>query len=106
MASSGAAIGTLVAEIVVLIYQYWKLKDSMKGIFAEVRWMSLTLAMLLAGAGSACVKLFSFPTFIALVLSAGVYFGIYGSILLITGEPLVKEIVQQIIAKLASSKEK
>lgn len=26
MVSSGAAIGTLVAEIVVLIYQYWKLK--------------------------------------------------------------------------------
>ena len=106
MASSGAAIGTLVAEIVVLIYQYWKLKDRMKGIFAEVRWMSLILAGVIAGAGSVCIKFFSFNTFISLVVSAVIYFGAYGSILLITGEPLVKEIVQQIITKLISSKEK
>lgn len=106
MASSGAAIGTLMAEIVVLIYQYWKLKDRMKGIFVEVRWMSLILAGVIAGAGSVCIKFFSFNTFISLVVSAGIYFGIYGSILLITGEPLVKEIVQQIITKLISSKEK
>lgn len=106
MASSGAAIGTLVAEIVVLIYQYWKLKDRMKGIFAEVRWMSLILAGVIAGAGSVCIKFFSFNTFISLVVSAVIYFGAYGSILLITGEPLVKEIVQQIITKLISGKEK
>ena len=106
MASSGAAIGTLVAEIVVLIYQYGKLKDRMKGIFAEVRWMSLILAGVIAGAGSVCIKFFSFNTFISLVVSAVIYFGAYGSILLITGEPLVKEIVQQIITKLISGKEK
>ena len=106
MASLGAAIGTLVAEIVVLIYQYWKLKDRMKGIFAEVRWMSLILAGVIAGAGSVCIKFFSFNTFISLVVSAVIYFGAYGSILLITGEPLVKEIVQQIITKLISGKEK
>lgn len=96
----------MVAEIVVLIYQYWKLKDRMKGIFAEVRWMSLILAGVIAGAGSVCIKFFSFNTFISLVVSAVIYFGAYGSILLITGEPLVKEIVQQIITKLISGKEK
>lgn len=105
IASSGAAIGTLVAEAAVLTYQYWKLKNLMHGVFENVRWRMLLLAMLAAAVASVGVKILALGTFFTLVLSAAVYFGIYGIILIIAGEPLVKEIWQQINGKLIIHKE-
>lgn len=100
MASSGAAIGTLIAEAAVLVYQYWKLKSLMFGILGNVQWKNLIFAMLIAGAVSICVKMLMLGLFFTLVLSAVIYFGIYGIILVIAGEPLVRKIWRQALAKL------
>ena len=105
MASSGAAIGTLIAETAVFAYQYWKLKNLMHGIFENVQWRILLLAILVAAVASIGVKVLALGTFFSLVLSASIYFGIYGIILIIAGEPLVKEIWQQVTGKLKIHKE-
>lgn len=99
LASSGAAIGTLMAEAAVLGYQYWKLKDVMNGIFEMVRWKILIIAMTLAAVVAFSVKALNLGTFVTLLISAVIYFGIYGIILILTGEPLIKDIIQQIIRK-------
>lgn len=100
MASSGAAIGTLIAEAAVLVYQYWKLKDLMCGILEKVHWKILIFAVLIAGAVAIWVKVLNLGVFFTLVLSAVIYFGIYGAILLVAGEPLIKEIWGQILKKI------
>ena len=100
MASSGAAIGTLIAEAAVLVYQYWKLKDLTCGILEKVHWKILIFAVLIAGAVAIWVKVLNLGVFFTLVLSAVIYFGIYGAILLVAGEPLIKEIWGQILKKI------
>lgn len=100
MASSGAAIGTLIAEAAVLVYQYWKLKDLTCEILEKVRWNILIFAVLIAGAVAIWVKVLNLGVFFTLVLSAVIYFGIYGAILLVAGEPLLKEIWGQILKKI------
>ena len=100
MASSGAAIGTLIAEAAVLVYQYWKLKDLTCGILEKVHWKILIFAVLIAGAVAIWVKVLNLGVFFTLVLSAVIYFGIYGAILLVAGEPLLKEIWGQILKKI------
>ena len=100
MASSGAAIGTLIAEAAVLVYQYWKLKDLTCGMLEKVHWKILIFAVLIAGAVAIWVKVLNLGVFFTLVLSAVIYFGIYGAILLVAGEPLIKEIWGQILKKI------
>ena len=100
MASSGAAIGTLIAEAAVLVYQYWKLKDLTCGILEKVHWKILIFAVLIAGAVAIWVKVLNLGVFFTLVLSAVIYFGIYGARLLVAGEPLIKEIWGQILKKI------
>ena len=100
MASSGAAIGTLMAEAAVLAYQYWKLKDLMSGILEKVHWKVLIFAALIAGAVAIWVKTLNLGLFFTLALSAVIYFGIYGIILVSAGEPFVRKIWEQVLAKL------
>ena len=100
MASSGAAIGTLIAEAAVLVYQYWKLKDLTCGMLEKVHWKILIFAVLIAGAVAIWVKVLNLGVFFTLVVSAVIYFGIYGAILLVAGEPLLKEIWGQMLKKI------
>lgn len=99
MASSGAAIGTLIAEIAVFIYQYSKMKDLLPEIFEYVQWKILILAMLISVVSSCFVKILTIGFFSTLLLSAVIYFGIYGILLMIMGETLVKELLQQIVTE-------
>ena len=99
MASVGAAIGTLAAEIVVFIWQYVALKENAKNMFVDVRWMLLILALFLGSAGCVWVKLLDFSNFMALAVSAILFFCIYGVVLLIGKEQLVTEIVGQVFNK-------
>lgn len=99
MASSGAAIGTLMAEVVVLAYQYSKLKGILYGILENVRWQILFFAISVASVAAIWVKRLTLGLLSTLLLSAVIYFGIYGVILVVTGEPLTKEIWRQVLTK-------
>ena len=58
------------------------------------------LALVVGTGASLWVKLLNLGSFVTLVLSAMLFFGAYGMILLFTKEPLVCEIVTQVISKL------
>ncbi|MDO4169122.1 MAG: flippase [Lachnospiraceae bacterium] len=99
LASSGAAIGTLIAEMVVLIVQYIALRDEVTELLKKIHYGKIILAIALSSFGSIWIVQFAFSNFITLMVSAILFFGIYGIILLITKEELVVEIVNQIFGR-------
>lgn len=98
--SAGAAVGTLVAEFVVLIVQYVALKNDIANIFKSIHYVRLFLALGLATAASLWVKTLGFGSFITLLISAILFFGIYGFLLLLTKEELVVEVFNQVIGNI------
>lgn len=100
MASLGAAIGTLAAEVLVWVVQYSVLRDGYKGIYAGMRYGLLLFATLLGGAAGYGVKLLGLSVFPALVLGAVAFFGVYGIALLAAREPLLVEIKDALLSKI------
>lgn len=90
-ASTGAAIGTLVAEIVVFIVQYISLHKEVEGIFRSIRYLEIFIAIVLGSLGCIWVKNLHFGDFITLVISSICFFGVYMIVLIIFKEPLLAE---------------
>lgn len=99
-ASAGAAIGTLVAEAVVLGVQFASLRTETAEAFRSIHYGKIAIAILAGSAVSLWVKLLNLGSFISLVISAVMFFGVYGFVLLAAKEALVVEIVNQLIGKL------
>ena len=97
MASAGAAIGTLVAEFVVFVVQSIALRNEIGERLREIHYGKLLLALILAIGASSWVAGLGIGNFLTLLLSAGLFFGVYGVFLLITGEPLVRELFRQVM---------
>lgn len=111
MASVGAAIGTLVAEMVVWIVQYIALRDIVKPAYKKVPILRVLAGMVIGTAGAAWVKLLNFADmklelecFIKLAVSATLFFGLYLGTLLFTKEPLSTEIVLGTLKKFKKKK--
>lgn len=98
--SSGTAIGTLAAEFAVLVVQYLALRKEVKPIFKEINYIKIIIALLIGTCLSMITYIFNFGSFITLVISACLFFGGYGLFLLVTKEPLVVEIYDQVIGKI------
>ena len=98
--AAGAAFGTTVAELVVWIYQCVYMKKDIATIYRDVNWIPLFGGLCAASIGACGIKLLALPTFIALVLSAIVFFGIYGGVLLVAKEPFVLEVINQLLKKI------
>ena len=98
--ATGAAIGTLVAEVVVLIWQLVSIRDIPAQIFKDVPWIKLITAILIASLMSVWVKILDFNSFITLLISAICYFGVYGIILLIIKDNIVIDILNSVLRKL------
>ena len=106
-ASSGAAIGTLVAEIVVFLVQYYALKGEIKEAFQSISYLKIISGTLLAMLASSIVMLIPFGnqentalhSFIILAISALIFFGVYGVVLLITKEEFTLEMVNIVLKK-------
>ena len=92
-ASAGAAIGTLAAECAVFIVQYMALRDEVRESFQSVRYSKLLAALALCSAASLWVKALGLGDFLTLSISAVLFFGIYGGILWITKEELIREMI-------------
>ena len=104
MSSSGAAVGTLLAELAVLIYQCVVLRDEVGQMFRKIKVWAVVISAAVAAVASYFVKLAEFGVFIKLLISAIVFFGIYGFVLLILREPLVKEILEQVTGRIFKNK--
>ena len=94
-ASSGAAFGTLVAEGVVLGWQYRVLHDELKGALGSIQYGKIALALVLGAAASLASLKLGLGIFFTLVVSAVLFFGVYGGIILLTKEPLSLELLEQ-----------
>ena len=109
MASSGAALATVIAELVVLLVQCVYLKEILKDIMRDVSGMKIGAAIVVATIGGSLVKglldlessgwSMEIQSFVMLAISACVFFGIYGVVLLMTKEKLVWDIVGNYIEK-------
>jgi O-antigen/teichoic acid export membrane protein len=94
MASAGAAIGTLFAELVVLSVQTYAIRDMLGFLVKGIRWLNLILASAVATAALwFALGIHYANSFLALAGNAVFFFGAYGVILLIMREPLVLQIL-------------
>ncbi len=103
--STGAAIGTLVAEFAVLVYQYIALKDEVGEDFRRMKYWKIALALILASAASFWVKLLPLGnsmlhSFVKLAISGVMFFAVYGVTLLATKEELTRSIWSSITRKI------
>lgn len=109
MASSGAALATTIAELVVLIVQCIYLKDIIKDILKAVSGMKIVLAMMFGIVGGIVVKILlnlsgtgwslEIQSFIMLAASACMFFGVYGVALLVMKEEFVWELLESVIRR-------
>lgn len=104
LAATGAAIGTLVAEAVVLLVQYIALRGEIRGAFAKIQYGKILLALVLAFGASFWVAFLQLGSFLTLLIAAAAFFAVYGIGLLVTKEPLMEEILGQTLRKLTGRK--
>lgn len=98
LTSAGAAIGTVAAELTVLAVQYFALRDQVSEIFKSVSYWKIVLGLLAGAVSSYWLTDLQFGNFITLVVTASLFFGFYGGILLVTKERLTVDILNQVIA--------
>lgn len=96
--SAGAAIGTLVAEFVVLIVQYWALKDELLGFIRRIHYFRILVGAAIGSALSFWVPLLGLGDFMTLLISAILFFGGYGIYMLLRKETIVVEVVEQVLS--------
>jgi O-antigen/teichoic acid export membrane protein len=99
-ASSGAAVGTLVAEFAVLIVQYLALRNEVSDTFKQIHYLRILIALGLGTGASLWTKGLELSYFLRLVISAILFFGIYGLYLLLRKEELIVEIWNMIFGKI------
>ncbi len=98
--ATGAAIGTLIAEFVVLLVQYRALREGVKETVLKIHYFNIGIGVLLGIVASFWVKKLSLGSFITLIMTAVLFFGSYSMFLLLRKEPLMKEICNQTIKRL------
>lgn len=102
-ASAGAAIGTLVAEFMVLVVQYLALKDKISDTFKQIHYARILIAIFLGSVASLWVKTLGFGLFLTLAISGLLFFGVYGLFLLFRKEEMIVEIWNMVLGKVFKS---
>lgn len=97
--SAGAAIGTLAAEFSVLIVQYVELRDEVTDTFKQIHYSRIVVALILGSAASLWVKPLGLGNFLTLLISAVLFFGVYGLYLLVRKEAMIVEIWNTVVGK-------
>lgn len=100
LASVGAAIGTLAAELVVLLVQWFALRHDVADAFRSVHYFKIFIALMLAFCASIWVPAVVNNNFMSLAVSACLFFGVYGGLLLMMKEPFIVEIFNQVFVKI------
>lgn len=98
--SCGAAVGTLVAELVVLIVQLILIGKDIRRMFRSFQFSKMFFASAIALLCTYQIKNTSLHVFFILIISAIIFFGIYGLLLILFKEPFTCEIKNNILNKL------
>ncbi len=104
MQSIGAAIGTLVAEFAVLVVQFYVLRKEITPAFKAIKYYKIIIGIVVACLCSVWVLLLPLNSFLILVISACLFFGAYGIILILMKELLVIDILNQLSMKFLKKK--
>ena len=105
MQATGAAIGTLVAEFVVLSVQFYALRKEIQHALKQICYWKIIIGIAFGLALSIGVtSVLRLGIFFTLLISAALFFGCYGMFLLITKENLVVELFNQVIGKILKNK--
>lgn len=101
-AAAGAALGTLAAEVAVLIVQVIYLRDMLKELQGQIQYGKIFIAVIVATVSMLMLKrnVVMESVFLVLVVSVVVSFGAYAITLLLTKEKLVMEILEPIVERL------
>ena len=99
-ASTGAAIGTLVAEFAVFVVQFYALKDEILNTVRQIHYIKILIALSAGSIVSLWVKILNLGYFFSLVISSLLFWGVYGLVLLILKEELFLEIFNTIKNKI------
>lgn len=102
--SAGAALGTLIAELVVLIWQYVALRYQLADALRQIKYGAVVIALALAGITAITTKQLNISVFFVLCISAILFFGIYTVVLLLAKEPMTLEVANQVIVKIKKRK--
>lgn len=91
--SSGASVGTVVAEFFVLLVQLWFLRDQVCTLFEEIQLKKIIIGILCGLLAGYWTRYLQISDFLILILSGGLFFAIYGMILVFTKEKFVCNII-------------
>lgn len=94
---AGAAIGTLAAEFAVLIVQIYSLRNRITDFFKGFGYLRLIIALAASSAAAFWTSSLDLSNFLILAISAILFFGTYGIIMLVSKEPFVTEIWKQVV---------
>lgn len=93
--SIGAAIGTLIAELVVLIYQFINVKDMMIEEFKTINYPGILISTIFSAVISFPVSNLNYGVLIILMITSIIFFGTYSiTLLLIFKEEFLIEIIR------------
>ena len=99
-ASSGAAIGTVIAEFSVLVVQYMYLRKEIREVLVTIHFGRIGVAVIIGLLLGAWIKLMSVNYFLTLLFSSILFFGGYGLFLLARKEQFVIEIKDVVVEKI------
>lgn len=98
---SGAAVASTLAELAVVLTQFYFLRDLIGRMLKNIQFVKIVLALLLSLIGTILIFKFVQATpFISLMITALVFFSIYSLSLLITKEKFVYQYSQSILRKI------
>ena len=95
--STGAAIGTIMAEFSVLVFQYIALRQTIGTTVRSISYWKIAVGVGLGVVVSFWVPNLGFGSFLTLILSAALFFGVYGAALLVLKEQMAYEIANQAV---------
>lgn len=96
----GAAMGTLIAEFVVLLVQYKALKDEVMETFKTIHYTRISVSLLLSSLGAMWIKALGFGYFLTLLISAFIFFGMYAIYLLWRREEFLVRVLDEVLEKM------
>ena len=97
--AAGAAMSNMIAEAAVLVFQTFALRREVGSAFRSISYWKVALGLAAGSAVSVWVLSMGLGSFPALAVSACLFFGAYAVVLLVTKEPLVGEVLGQLIGK-------
>ena len=102
--ATGAAFGTLIAEICVFTVQLYYLREMVLPILASYNYSQVFLGTVLSGIFASSIKYIPAPSIVRLIISAIVFFGIYLIFMLIKRNCAVVEIWNTVLRKIGMSR--